>query len=345
MESSQSAYQTISQATNKAVLIACLAVSVFFVLLRIVARWYKLHRIPLEAEDLSLYFALVAFAAMCALCLLAMPPLYDALAVANGENAPDANLNSALVSMLKKFFAVQLFFWLTLWAVKASLLLMIKTLTTGLPLYTKLWWSVMVFVVLTYLACVLTQIESCANFKEWFTADACSTARDSRAKAISLWFALGVDLLTDLMIMAIPIRLLWGLQKSIPEKLSLGTVFSVGLITMVVAIIRAVSLKANASGGQISAEWLILWAGIEGVVAILVGCLPAFAVFLRKRVTAARGSKVLPQSPLNLPTHPQSDKPRVSGDRRADNPPTRNIDAGPVEMDGQARSLSDGAEN
>ncbi|RDW59489.1 CFEM-containing protein [Coleophoma cylindrospora] len=297
MALSQSASQDVSQATNKAVVIACLVVAVVLVLLRMVARWYKHRRKPLESEDLALYFALVVFATMCALYLQAMPTLYDALAIANGKNATDANPTSAPVSMLKEFFAAQLFFWLTIWAVKASLLLMIKKLTTGLPRYTNLWWGIMVFVVLTYLACVVTEIESCANFKEWFTAGACSSARDARAKSISLWFALGADLLTDLLIMAIPIRLLWSLQKSIAERLSFGTVFSVGLITMVVAIIRAVSLHASISGGEFSAEWLILWACIEGAVAILVGCLPAFAVFLRGRVTAVRDSWLHPRGP------------------------------------------------
>lgn len=151
-------------------LIACLAFSITFVLVRIAARWYKVRKIPLEAEDLSIYVAIASFATMSALYISAMPVLYTALAIAKGEEVSQGNLESALVSMLKKFFAVQFFFWLTLWAVKASLLFVIRKLTTDLPLYRKLWWIVMVFVVLTYFACAITQIESCASFHEWFTA-------------------------------------------------------------------------------------------------------------------------------------------------------------------------------
>lgn len=89
--------------------------------------------------------------------------------------------------------------------------------------------------------------------------------------------------------MAIPIRLLWNLQISMREKLAVGVVFTVGLITMVFAIVRTVSLDSTTSGGQVSTEWLIFWGAIEGMVAIIVGCLPSFAVFIRGRVKRSRG--------------------------------------------------------
>ena len=87
--------------------------------------------------------------------------------------------------------------------------------------------------------------------------------------------------------MAIPIRVLWNLRISLVEKLSIGVVFIVGIITMVFAIVRVVSLNKNTSGGQVSTSWLILWGGIEGCVAIIVGCLPSFAIFIRARVQAS----------------------------------------------------------
>jgi hypothetical protein len=66
--------------------------------------------------------------------------------------------------------------------------------------------------------------------------------------------------------MAIPISLLWNLRISLLEKLSVGVAFSVGIITMIFAIIRCVALDATAGGGQVSTTWLIFWATIEGFV-------------------------------------------------------------------------------
>lgn len=66
--------------------------------------------------------------------------------------------------------------------------------------------------------------------------------------------------------MAIPLRVLWNLRINLVEKLSVGVVFVVGIITMIFAIVRVVSLNSSMNGGQVSTTWLILWAGIEGAV-------------------------------------------------------------------------------
>ena len=88
--------------------------------------------------------------------------------------------------------------------------------------------------------------------------------------------------------MAIPRHLLWDLRITMVQKLSVGIVSVVGIITMVFAIVRVLSLNKSTSGGQVSTTWLILWSGIEGCVAIVVGCLPSFAIFIRGRVEASR---------------------------------------------------------
>jgi hypothetical protein len=67
--------------------------------------------------------------------------------------------------------------------------------------------------------------------------------------------------------MAIPVRLLWNLQITVLEKLSVGIAFIFGIITIVAAIVRAVSLNTAASEAHvIPISWLILWASIEGLV-------------------------------------------------------------------------------
>jgi len=88
--------------------------------------------------------------------------------------------------------------------------------------------------------------------------------------------------------MAIPIRLLWNLRISMREKIGLAFIFTVGLITMVFAIVRTVSLEGTTSGGQVSTQWLILWGAVEGMVAIIVGCLPSFAILIRSQFEASQ---------------------------------------------------------
>ncbi|OAA70646.1 hypothetical protein ISF_02620 [Cordyceps fumosorosea ARSEF 2679] len=279
--------QNVSQRADQEGLIACLCVAIVFVLMRTGARWYKLRKVPYQMEDIFMYFALASFILTVALYYATIDAFFKVTAIAEGRAQPYTGLSDDLVAMLKEFFVVQFFFWSTLWAVKWSLLFMFKRLTEGLPLYTQIWWGVMA----------------------WFTAGECSTSdRDARAKAISLWFSLAADLSTDLLIMAVPLRVLWNLKISRVEKLSIGLIFAVGIITMATAIIRSVSLNSSSSTGQVSTTWLMLWAGIEGAVAIIVGCLPAFAIFIRGRVIASKAQYEgdSNQSPPDYNSQPKS---------------------------------------
>jgi hypothetical protein len=134
------------------------------------ARFFKTRQIPLASEDLFIYMALCSFAIMSALYLATMPTFYNVEAIEAGLMQPYASLEKDLVVMLKEFFTVQIFFWLTLWAVKWSLLFMFRRLTEGLPLYTKIWWGVLGFTVLTFIGCVISNFTSCSSMHAWFTA-------------------------------------------------------------------------------------------------------------------------------------------------------------------------------
>lgn len=163
------------------------------------ARWFKLRRIPLQMEDILIYGALVSFAITTALYLATVPTFFNVEAIEQGRMEPYAGLQDDLVLMLHEFFVVQFFFWLTLWMVKWSLMCMFKKLTDGLPLYNRIWWGVLVFSILTFIGCCISNFTSCSSMHAWFTAGECSTPRDARAKEISLWFSLAVDLATDLL--------------------------------------------------------------------------------------------------------------------------------------------------
>lgn len=84
--------------------------------------------------------------------------------------------------------------------------------------------------------------------------------------------------------MAIPLRVLFTLRISLVEKFSIAVIFMVGVVTMVCAIVRCVSLNSSVKGGQVSTTWLMLWAAIEG----LVGTCAAVPRLSRAPLSAAR---------------------------------------------------------
>jgi hypothetical protein len=293
-------YIFILSNNDQKVLITCLVVSVIFCSLRTAARWFKIREIPLDGEDLGIYCAIIFYIITCILYISSVPGLYDI------ESHPsNPYLSESSTASLQMYFAAQIFYWSSLWAVKASLFFMFRRLTAGLSGYERMWWFVLAFGVLSFFGCIVCVVTSCDNLQAWFTTGTChySTlkafnaetecqkgqcydARDLVAKRVSLWLSLAVDLLTDLMSMAplssaipyhpkqerlliitvmlIPIHLLWNLKITVIEKLGVGVVFSVGIITMLFTIARAVSLNASLDDPHLSLTWNVLWGNVKG---------------------------------------------------------------------------------
>jgi hypothetical protein len=104
---------------------------------------------------------------------------------------------------------------------------------------------------------------------------------------------------------------------------------------MIFAIVRVVSLDSSVKAGEVSPTWLALWGNIEGLickfylhpfpypylpnfllntiplVAIVVGCLPPFAIFLRSRVAASRATYGYNPSESKVSQQPSRVKSRI----------------------------------
>lgn len=134
-----------------------------------------------------MYVALGAFIIMAALYLAAMPTFYNAEAVVGGRMASYASLLADLVATLKEFFAVQIFFWLALWAVKWSLLFMFRESAEGNPMDMLVWKGVFGFSVLSFVGCVITNFTSCSNMHAWFAAGMHTLSQSTPVTSLEDW--------------------------------------------------------------------------------------------------------------------------------------------------------------
>ncbi|KAI9733460.1 MAG: hypothetical protein M1818_007208 [Claussenomyces sp. TS43310] len=266
----------ISHDVNRNAVIVCLSLAISFSAARCVARWIKVRTVQLE--DVFMWLALICFIAMNALIIASLPLFYG-----NFETQTQADY----VKALKLGFVSDIFFYSALWCVKFSLLFMFCRVTADLPQYRWVWIAIMIFTFLTYVGCIIGHILDCRSMTAWFTPGQCGSHRDVVAEVATVHYAMAVDLLTDLLIMAIPVRLIIGLHINRIEKLSVGLVFSVAILNMIFAIIRVAYLDANLDGHGYSETWLVLWANLEGVVSVIVGCLPSFAIFIKGHVSAS----------------------------------------------------------
>ena len=104
------------------------------------------NRKAMLVQDYMLYAAYACFLAMSICYLVIIPTIYKIGRVKNGLMAPWNTMAEDVVIYIRIMFFTTVFFWLSLWLVKLSLLALYKKLLTGLPLvYVRLWWAVFIF--------------------------------------------------------------------------------------------------------------------------------------------------------------------------------------------------------
>ncbi|MCJ1414658.1 hypothetical protein MMC32_000985 [Xylographa parallela] len=207
--------------------------------------------------------------------------IFQVVLVGEGLAPLSPNLINQLPFFLKVQFAIIVLFWTTLWAVKWSFLMYYRKLFVGLPGHMQhCWWGVVVFSVLAYLGCWVTQLLSCTPISTYFD-DNCQTPRDIYISNLSLYYAMGVDVVCDILIMALPLRLLWGLKVNLQQKIALAAIFSLGFIIIAFAVVRVV--ETGATFKHVNPMWLALWSMIEASVAVIVSCLPSFRALFSSR--------------------------------------------------------------
>ncbi|CAO2653666.1 Nn.00g030770.m01.CDS01 [Neocucurbitaria sp. VM-36] len=92
-----------------------------------------------------------------------------------------------------------------------------------------------------------------------------------------------IGVVTDVILIALPIPTIWGLQMPMKQKIGLTAIFGIGSITMVTSIVRLVVLLPSLTNPD--ATWVIaegsLWIIVEANLFIICCCLPTLRRFFR----------------------------------------------------------------
>ncbi|KAK6522612.1 hypothetical protein TWF281_002049 [Arthrobotrys megalospora] len=173
-------------------------------------------------------------------------------------------------------------FLTSLWLIKFSFLFFYKRLAEGRR-WSKLWIFTFGFCVLSYIGNVVGYFFVCIPLSTYF--DATCRSETGRSNA-SLYGATATDIISDLLIMAIPLRLIRHLRMSGLQKLGLACLFCLGFVVVILSLARTIRINAGGSGAypQSDPRWVALWSIAEETTAIVVCCLPA----IRKLFTAQK---------------------------------------------------------
>ncbi|KAL4862831.1 hypothetical protein BDV12DRAFT_206977 [Aspergillus spectabilis] len=302
-------------AQNNGTVAAVMAIATVFVVLRFWAR--TVNNSGIAYDDWSLLVAL-AFAYGTGVCCI-LGGKYGI-----GEHIWVVEPDDVLMSM-KIIFAYVILYATTVPMVKLSVLLLYRRIF-------RLAWTLYIcaFLSIGYTISVTTSISLACVPTSYFWTQWVDPTNGGKCRINLYLFYLwnGVaNLLTDVIILCIPIPIVWRLQMHRSQKLAISGIFLLGSFVCVATGVRIYTITKMKSSVDIT--WVIgdamIWSNVEPCIGIVSACLPTLRPLLRRipRLRALPGffgsshQSKTPQS--NKPTNPGSlsDSMTVSTNRYA----------------------------
>ncbi|KAI0400452.1 hypothetical protein F4802DRAFT_584654 [Xylaria palmicola] len=242
---------------------------------RLYARFRTAGRFHVDDFFISIAYTLVLTTA--ALWQYGAEDMYYCLNVNAGVAPIEADFFTRLHRWLYVSFAVELLFYATLIMFKMSLLFFFRRLGTSVDNFNYLWWPILMLSLATFFVGV-GDLEYQCYFGDLDTISGyCNSAKATNFLKITLDVNAALDVLTNFLIMLIPITLLWNVRIQRKKKIAIMGVFSLSLVTIAIAIARVADIGVTQkSNGLPDSTYLWFWSALQASLCIVVACSSAF---------------------------------------------------------------------
>ncbi|KAI8630104.1 hypothetical protein F5Y19DRAFT_474493 [Xylariaceae sp. FL1651] len=265
------------------------AVATIFLVGRLYARFHRARRLHLD--DFCILFAYILVVTTAALWQYGAKDMYYILNVGAGVVPIGADYVARLRRYLVISCVVQILYYTTLIFFKLSMLFFFKRLGTCVDILKYLWWPILLFSLSTFFVTIGDGEYQCYLGSLHAIEIYCISGRGTSFLRTTLDVNAALDVLSDFLIMLIPIILLWNVQIRWAKKIAIMGIFSLSLVTIAIAIARVVDVGATQlSTGLPNSTYLWFWSSIQSSLCIVVSCSSAF----RQLFTASAQSKNKP---------------------------------------------------
>ena len=183
------------------------------------------------------------------------------------------------VVFLESYYAQQLSTTLTFGLTKFSVLLFYKRVFRG-DTFNAAVWTMMSIIGVWTTAFFFANLLQC--YPIWLNWEASGAQVSSCINTNMMYLAQAwTDVLTDVMILSLPIPCIWALQMPARHKVGVSAIFLLGLLTVLAGIAKLViyyHIISQAEGGDYDITWFetpaFLWAFIESALGVVGACLP-----------------------------------------------------------------------
>ena len=199
------------------------------------------------------------------------------------------------------YYSYPAILWTSIFAIKFAYLVFFRRLIDRITPLIIYWRVVLGITIVSFPVCIVSIYVSCIKWGleagkhvdvrlltlGWLleSASCLQPVYFHRALGLAI-FDIVLDIGTDLLLVAIPIRLLWSVRIKAHQKFILGIFLSLNLFMAITASIRVSGLSFR---GTFDEVWLYLWQEIEACVAVAMISLTAFrSVFVASESSRAR---------------------------------------------------------
>ncbi|KAL9124081.1 MAG: hypothetical protein Q9217_006554 [Psora testacea] len=278
----------ISSASFEAFLGASYGCTMIIAFVRLVLQ-IKTHR-RLYIDDYFLIFACVCLTVSTVLGYAKVGDLYWSQQVNYNPThvyyllMEHVDIASHITAYQRLYFSYPAFLWAAIFSIKFGYLAFLRRLLQRIKPLIICWRIVVAVTIVSLPVCIASIYLGCMKFG----LDAASCAQPVYVRR---FFALSIldmvlDIVTDMMIVAIPLKLLWYVKIKPRQKLILGIFFSLNLFMAVTAGVRVSGLHI---GGSFDVVWLYVWQHAEACVAVAMISLTAFrSAFVESQSSRAR---------------------------------------------------------
>ncbi|APA11372.1 hypothetical protein sscle_07g061420 [Sclerotinia sclerotiorum 1980 UF-70] len=260
------------------------ALSFLFVVFRVFVRVRTFKRLSLD--DLCVIAAWLLLLSSAILWQNISKDMFELLKVASTSPLilPEG-FETRAQNALRGSAAFTVLFYSTLWLIKLSFLLFFGRLLENVDSFIWPRRIVIMFVLATWAVSIGTIPYPCMVPSFAKIVENCISSSAASFSHFTLGFNCSMDVLTDIMIMAIPFCILWTVRLSQKRKLAFAGIFSLAVITMIFAIVRVAVNIGSPHSTLFDQSWLYTWSLIEQTVAIIVACLASFrSLFARNNI-------------------------------------------------------------
>ncbi|KAK2611025.1 hypothetical protein N8I77_004408 [Diaporthe amygdali] len=283
-------YASISKTAFRATAGVFYGIAVLSVLARGVIRFTTRRNLALD--DYLLFAAFAFLTTVTALVYYLLDSIYLATAVERNPAVFFQFSQKQTQQLLSQALNENIFLllaWTTTFLVKFSFLAFFKQLIRNVERIQKYYWGIVIFTIITWMFLTSEAFILCSDFG--INAIKCWSPTKNTLYVSMTGLVTGLDALTDILIVSIPIIVLYRARMRTSQKISLGIFLCLSLVMVCRAIIRASKVHGAVS---IDVVWVFFWQYMETVVAVIMGSLTVVRNLLVHQTKSNHNSPAAP---------------------------------------------------